>query len=85
MGVEIRATDSVEENQMTTPEETKICPICGKKMIKRYHNHDYPTSPVQYPWYWWCGCGNTEQGGVDRGKTDKEIAREEWKEINEAE
>jgi len=63
-------------------EEMKICPECGKKMIKRYENYIYPTNPPQRPWYWWCGCGYREDGGIDMGFTEEEIYRLEWEIVN---
>jgi len=63
-------------------ETHKICPVCGSKMIKRYENYVLTTYPPQYPWYWWCGCGHTEPGGVERGMTAEEIDRIEWEIIN---
>ena len=60
--------------------DTKPCP-CGHKMIRRYTSIILPTYPPQRPWYWWCGgCGNTEDGGVEHGKTEDELAMAEWQE-----
>jgi ribosomal protein L37AE/L43A len=51
--------------------DTKPCP-CGHKMIRRY---------AGYVSYWWCGgCGHTEDGGVEHGKTEDELAMAEWQE-----
>ena len=63
-------------------QEVKICKKCGKKMIKRYRNEIYPTYPAQYPWYWWCKCGHTEEGGVERGLTEDEYYEKLWEEEN---
>jgi len=61
-----------------------ICPECGKKMIQRFTGVVLCTYPAQYPWDWWCGCGHKEKGGVTRGKTEEEIAREEWEALNQS-
>jgi len=63
-------------------EENKICQKCNSKMIKRSTGVVLTSYPPQYPWYWWCGCGHTERGGVERGKTNEEIAHEEWEKLN---
>lgn len=55
---------------------------CGKLMIKRYENRVLMSNPPQYPWQWWCGCGKTKEGGIERGKTDGELALEKWKQVN---
>jgi hypothetical protein len=60
----------------------KQCSECNKKMIKRYDNRVFASNPPQYPWYWWCGCGNTESGGVERGKTEEETYMEIWENEN---
>jgi len=60
----------------------KICPNCGKKMIKRYEDYILLTNPPQHPWFWWCGCGHKEKGGIDKGESIGEIYREIWKDIN---
>jgi len=58
------------------------CPKCDKEMIKRPTGNILCTYPPQFPWNWWCGgCNHYEQGGVDRGKTDDEIYREEWQKL----
>ena len=60
----------------------RICPKCGKKMIKRYENFILATNPPQYPWYWWCGCGHIERGGIDRGMDVDELYRRIWETTN---
>ena len=59
------------------------CPNCGKKMIKRYTGQVLTSYPPQYPWYWWCGCGETRDGGIEQGKTEEQLAKEEWEKANE--
>jgi hypothetical protein len=60
--------------------DTKPCP-CGHKMIRRYTSMVLLTHPAQQPWYWWCGgCGHSEGGGVERVKTEDELAMAEWQE-----
>lgn len=58
---------------------------CGKKMIKRSSNIVLTSYPPQYPWYWWCGCGKTREGGVTRGTTEAEIAQRDWERKNSGE
>ena len=43
-------------------------------MIKRFSGIVCDSNPQQYPWYWWCSCGNTEKGAVEYGKTKEQIA-----------
>lgn len=59
-----------------------VCSQCSKDMIKRYHHTVLLTNPPQYPWYWWCGCGHTEAGGIERGQTADEAYREIWEKAN---
>ena len=58
---------------------TKECPKCKAQMIQRYENIVYCTYPPQHPWNWWCGCGHTETGGVERGITEEESYLREWR------
>jgi len=60
----------------------KICPKCGKKMIKRYEDYILPTNPPQYPWYWWCRCGHTERGGIEEVRNMEQIYRLLWRGVN---
>jgi hypothetical protein len=69
---------------MPTNIETKPCPQCGKKMIKRY-NRILPSYPPLYPWEWWCGCGHVEEGGCERGSTLEEQSMSLWKAANQKE
>lgn len=71
---------AIVQSTQTAPQN--ICHICGKKMIKRYANYVLTSYPPQYPWDWWCACGHTELGGVDRGQTDEEILKERWEQEN---
>jgi hypothetical protein len=64
------------------PADNMVCPKCGKKMIKQYTNTALTTYPPQYPWSWWCGCGYTAEGGVEKGKTTEQMSREAWEAIN---
>ena len=59
------------------------CPKCHSKMIKRYTNQVLLSYPPQYPWYWWCGCGERKEGGTEQGKSDDEMSYDEWKKVNE--
>lgn len=52
-------------------------------MIQQFDDIVLCSYPPQYPWHWWCGCGNTERGGILRGKTQEQFARESWEEANQ--
>lgn len=62
--------------------ETKICEKCGKKMIKIGTGFVLTSYPPQYPMKWWCGCGHEESAGMERGKTEEEMNRENWEKEN---
>jgi len=56
------------------------CKKCGKQgMLKRYENRILTSIPPQYPWYWWCSCGNTQEGGIEEGIMASEIYKKSWK------
>lgn len=63
---------------MITFQGTKECPKCERRMIKAPTGVCLMTSPVQYPWDWWCACGHTEEGGVEREATIEEERRKRW-------
>jgi hypothetical protein len=63
-------------------DEARVCSVCGKVMIKRDTGVALMSYPAQYPWDWWCGCGHTEPGGVRWGKTEVEMAQNEWEQAN---
>ena len=63
-------------------EDAKVCPKCGKSMIRWATGEVLLSYPAQYPWEWRCGCGNRERGGIERGKTEGEIFREAWEAVN---
>ena len=68
---------------MNHSQETKECPGCNKKMIKRYQNRVLTSYPPQYPWDWWCGgCGLVGEGGIDEGMTQEEMYQKEWENAN---
>lgn len=73
-----------EDSNLTsvTDDSTKPCSSCGKRMVRRYANFVLATYPAQYPWSWWCSCGHTEYGGVDRGVTAEELLRIDWEQAN---
>jgi hypothetical protein len=58
---------------------------CGKEMIKRYTDVVRLVYPSEHQWYWWCGCGRTEQGGWEREMTEEDLAMAEWEVINATE
>ena len=62
--------------------EIKRCPQCGKKMIRRYRPYVLCSYPSLHPWDWWCGCGYSEVGGVERSMTLEEMVRREWEGAN---
>jgi hypothetical protein len=64
--------------------ETKTCPKCGKQMIRRYRDYILCTYPPQLVWYWWCGCGHIEPGGVEGTPLPEETAQQEWERANDA-
>lgn len=67
-------------SQVTAP--TKLCQ-CGKLMIRRYSDRVLTTYPAQHPWYWWCGgCGRKEEGGIERGRTEEDMALADWRQAN---
>ena len=59
-------------------DETKECPVCGKRMIKELENVVYPTYPPKRPWRWWCGCGHSEPGGVYQSDHPETLRRRRW-------
>ena len=63
--------------------DTKICPKCGKQMIKTTTGVALTSYPPQYPMQWWCGCSYTERAETIRGTTVEESRQKEWEELNE--
>ena len=59
-----------------------VCKSCGRQMVRRYTGTVLTSYPAQYPWYWWCACGQTAEGGVERGLTEDEEARRSWQRLN---
>ena len=66
----------------TDTADTKVCPKCGKLMIKIYKNEVLTSYPAQYPMSWWCKCGHTEDAGVERGITTDDINNARWNSVN---
>jgi len=62
--------------------ETKPCPSCGKLMIRCYANYILCTYPPQHPYDWWCGCGHSEAGGVERCELPKNTLMRQWEAAN---
>lgn len=62
--------------------ERELCE-CGKWMIKRSTGIVLTSYPPQYPMMWWCACGKTKDAETVYGKTDEQIAKEEWDKANE--
>ena len=65
---------------MNLPNEEKICPKCGAKMTQEWDNEVLCTYPPQYVWYWFCGCGHRERGGVVQEVM--ETSMDIWKRLN---
>jgi hypothetical protein len=57
------------------------CEACYARMIMRYVSRPVQTPP-EYPWYWWCACGNTEPGNTEPGRVDNEEALRRWRAEN---
>lgn len=64
----------------TLIEEGPKCSKCGMKMVRCYEN--WESCQTQRPWCWWCGCGHTEEGGIEQYKTEAQSARDEWNMLN---
>ena len=64
-------------------DETKKCFECGKNMIQKDTAMALLSMPPQYPWIWWCFCGNTEEGGVRRGTSEADVNIEKWRQANQ--
>lgn len=45
--------------------DTKLCPACGKFMIRWTTGEVAMVEPAHYAWIWRCGCGHEEPGGVE--------------------
>jgi len=82
--VETKMRKLLENGVLPIEYGTKECPKCGRRMIKRYEDSILLTHPPQAPWYWWCGCGYREEGGVDRAVTNDEWYKMIWREINKS-
>ena len=61
---------------------SKLCPNCGKKMIKVGTGIVLTSYPPQYPQTWWCGCGHEEPAETLTEKTEYHLNLEEWNKIN---
>lgn len=61
--------------------ETKPCSNCKAKMIRKYSGGVLMSSPPQYPWSWWCGCGHHEDGGFASGRHHPTL-QEQWENAN---
>ena len=59
---------------------SKPCPQCGKAMIRRH------TLGAPYaggcPYFWWCRCLYTEQGGMDTPALAEAFYLEVWELVN---
>lgn len=47
-------------------------------MIQWYQNMVLTSYPAQFPWDWKCGCGHSEEGGIEMGKTIEDRFQETW-------
>lgn len=67
-----------EEIHPSDAPKTKVCPVCGKNMIKQSSGYN-GTMGTLMSWDWWCGgCGNREPGGRWVEKTPEEYRQEAW-------
>lgn len=63
-------------------DETKGC-ACGKRMIGCYDESRMRETPPKMQWFWWCGCGKQELGGVWHPVTRDEALMDRWQRVNE--
>lgn len=63
-------------------EKIKRCTKCSKFMIKRSVDNKFPLREGGF-WFWWCGCGNTENGNHIRDRTAEEFYQKQWEEAQE--
>ncbi len=61
---------------------TKPCPKCNKKMIVLWQGQMMCSNPPQQRWYWWCGCGHSECGGVHVYRDTSPSIKERWEAAN---
>lgn len=64
-------------------EITKPCSRCSKKMIRGFTCTTFTTFPLNDHWKWYCGCGNSEDGGSEVRRIDQEGLYKKWKKANE--
>jgi len=87
-GKRIRGLMASRKRKETTIEtltiETKPCPQCGKRMIKRCVVAIYLIDPPLLPSFWWCKCGRWEEAGIERGKTISGFYEWIWELANQA-
>jgi len=67
---------------MNADEKERRCSKCDSWMVKEHTGFSSPYDPKKYPYIWWCGCGNSEEGGVELEKTPQERLREHWERMN---
>jgi hypothetical protein len=60
---------------------TKVCPECGKLMIKEW-GAQLSSDPPQQAWVWWCGCGHREWGGVEIHPSFQLRMVGQWEDVN---
>ena len=67
--------------------EHRVCPNCGKLMIKRVSTEidDVIDGLPAKEWWWHCGCGAKETGGVLKGVPELEYLKREWERVNNIE
>lgn len=63
-------------------EEVKKCTRCNKIMIKKSTDGKFPCRENDF-WFWWCKCGNTEDGNYIRDKTFEDQYQQQWEEAQE--
>lgn len=53
---------------------------CGKRMVGRIDKSNAHQGWLR--WYWWCGCGNVQEGGVWHPVTEDEAVYARWEKAN---
>ena len=75
------AEKRAKAKQTSNPGQQGVCPNCGMNMIRRGTGVVLLTYPSQYPWNWWCGCGHTEEGGIEH-RVFEPNCQSMWEEAN---
>lgn len=79
---EVESDTEVLATPISPATDTKLCPACGKFMVRWYTDRILRTCLAPPPWTWRCGCGYQERGSVECGKTTDDLFRETWEAAN---